>query len=198
MKFDSVHDLQNIYRKTLKSMSRPGHIENIAAIGSRLNVEIATSKNLTALLLSMLDGEVRFCFAAKADKSAADKINQLTYAVQAAAAQADYLVVTAKAAQSELIAALEAVRVGTLSDPHESATVIIEVDELNNNSELILKGPGIEDSSSLQVRCGHSWLKARNQKVAEFPLGIDVIFLDMQGNIACLPRTTVITQQEAI
>lgn len=197
MKFDAVHDLQNIYRKILTSMSRPGQIENIDAVGQKLRMEIAADKNLTALLMTLLDGEVRFCFAAQADKQAADKINQLTYAVQTQAAQADYIVVTKDTKPQELAAALEQARVGTLSDPHDSATVVIEVQELSNSYGLMLRGPGIKDYAELQVRTSHEWLAARNSKVAEFPLGIDLILLDARGNIACLPRSTRITRQEA-
>lgn len=195
MKFDAVHDLQNIYRKVLNTMSRPGQLENIAAVSAKLNLEIAASKNLTALLLTLLDGEVRFCFVAQADKKAADKINQLTYAAQVAAAEADYLVVTNQTTAQELQTALAAARIGTLSDPHESATVILEVDSLTDGVELLLSGPGIKDTNKLQLVVKHDWLAARNQKVAEFPLGIDLILLDAQGNMACLPRTTKIKQQ---
>ena len=179
-------------------MSRPGQIENIAAVGQKLRMEITVDKNLTALLMTLLDGEVRFCFAAHADKQAADKINQLTYAVQAQAAQADYIVVTRDTKPQELVEVLEQARIGTLSDPHDSATVIIEVQELDSSRGLILKGPGIKDFTDLRVRTTHEWLPTRNEKVAEFPLGIDLILLDVHGNIACLPRSTRITRQEAI
>ena len=66
MTLNPVHDLQCVYRKLLTAMSRPGHIENIQAIGQKINFNINLNGNLTALLMSLLDGEVSFCFISKA------------------------------------------------------------------------------------------------------------------------------------
>lgn len=198
MNLDLVHDLQDIYRKILKTMSRPGKIENIAAVGQKVNIKIAAGKELTALLLTLLDAEVSFCFAAQADQGAAEKINQLTYALQAQPDQADYIVVSRNANNQELLQALAVAKTGSLLNPHASATVIVEVQRLSNEQQLCLSGPGIKEWAILSVDTDYDWLAAREQKVAEFPLGIDMILVDVQGNIACLPRTTRIMRQEAV
>lgn len=198
MKLDLVHDLQHIYRKLLNSMSRPGSIENINAIGQKVNMQIDLDKNLTALLMALLDGEVSYCFVASADKSAESKINQLTYAVKTDIAQADYIILTNRATEQQMQIALSEAKIGTLRNPHESATVIIQVAQLSNDKQLQLSGPGIKDTQELCIQDDRQWLVYRNEKVQEFPLGIDIIMIDNHGNIACLPRTTRIVEQVVI
>ena len=198
MKLDLVHDLQHIYRKLLNSMSRPGSIENINSIGQKVNMQIDLDKNLTALLMSLLDGEVSYCFIAPADKNAESKINQLTYATKSCIAQADYIIITNRASEQQMQLALSEAKMGTLRNPHESATVIIQVEQLSNDKQLQLKGPGIKDKQDLYVQDDRQWLIYRNEKVQEFPLGIDIVMIDTKGNIACLPRTTRIVEQVVI
>jgi alpha-D-ribose 1-methylphosphonate 5-triphosphate synthase subunit PhnH len=36
----------------------------------------------------------------------------------------------------------------------------------------------------------NDWLKIRNFKNKEFPLGIDMIFIDREDNLMSIPRTT--------
>ena len=91
--------------------------------------------------------------------------------------------------------ALRNARVGTLTDPHLGATVVLEVEELEadppeGRPALTLRGPGIEVSRRLSGVWRPDWPTTRNVKTAEFPLGIDLFLVDRRGSTSALPRTT--------
>jgi alpha-D-ribose 1-methylphosphonate 5-triphosphate synthase subunit PhnH len=86
--------------------------------------------------------------------------------------------------------------VGTLTNPHPSATIIMETMHLSNESSLCLSGPGIKTTHSLSVDGSDAWLEARAYVNKEYPLGMDLIFVDEAANIASIPRTTKIAKLE--
>jgi len=78
---------------------------------------------------------------------------------------------------------------GTEEYPDRSATVIIQVRELNVGRGVTLTGPGIKDSTKLTVDGLDSGFWREFKKNSErFPLGYDVI-LASDTEIASLPRT---------
>ena len=56
----------------------------------------------------------------------------------------------------------------------------------------MLTGPGIKKENYMQVKIKGDWLGEREKKNIEYPLGIDMILLDEESNVMCLPRTTQI------
>lgn len=86
-------------------------------------------------------------------------------------------------------------KLGTLTDPDQSATLIVRVSQLSIGSGgqcLRLTGAGIPDKHSLTLSGLHSdWINQRQQWCDSFPLGIDMILCDDQSLLA-LPRTTKI------
>lgn len=195
MKFDLVHDTQGIFRTVVKCMSRPGTIAHIGAKSALLDLETAMNRHIWSLLFVLLDREVTFAVVDEEGEELTSLINQLTYAKSASLEWADYIIVTAKAEKTVLRDGFEKAKIGTLIDPHKAATVILEVEEMTGRGDLVLRGPGIEYEHYLGVE-GHSdWLDIREKRNSEFPLGIDMILIDRQGNMACLPRTTIITRK---
>lgn len=81
---------------------------------------------------------------------------------------------------------LSAYQVGTSEYPDRSATLIVEVAELTTGATL--SGPGIKDTSSLNVP-NPSALQANH---AMFPLGLDFIFTS-GDQLAALPRSTEVS-----
>lgn len=73
--------------------------------------------------------------------------------------------------------------------PDRSATVIIQVESLDNSQGVRLKGPGIETEINLQARglSNEFWPDLRANK-EQFPLGVDVLLVS-PASICCLPRT---------
>jgi len=101
---------------------------------------------------------------------------------------------------------------GTLIDPHSGATVLLEIVSLGGNGSptggneaagpggcWILAGPGIENTAELH--CGsqdvdilREALLAREQACSEFPLGIDLILVDQEADVVCIPRTSLVRE----
>lgn len=194
-----VHDTQTVYRKTLNCLARPGTTENITSESKRLDLALPLSKNLMAMAFTLLDSEVSFAVMGKEQSVIEKRIQQLTYAKKATVVQADYIFITQEASAAKVCEAITEAKNGTLLDPHASATLIVEVPGLfaeENNKRLLIKGPGIKDEKEITGLDCNDWLQARETKNAEFPLGIDMFFLDTAGNILALPRTTRVFDQE--
>lgn len=196
MDLDMTHDIQRVYRKLLNCMSRPGLIENISSESHKVDITIDISKHMLAILFTVLDGEVTFHLSALKDSESIKKINHLTYAKNAIIQQADYIIVTKGATHSELLAAFDQAKVGSLMDPHNSATLILETEAITAGQQLVLSGPGIEHKSYVDVTGSFDWIGIRMEKNIEFPLGVDMVIVDETGNVICLPRTTQIVHPE--
>ncbi|MEG0470684.1 MAG: phosphonate C-P lyase system protein PhnH, partial [Longicatena sp.] len=94
------------------------------------------------------------------------------------------------ASSTSLQELIEQANEGTLKDPQLGATMIIECEELSSSHQYRVQGPGIQTEKSIGIRMKEEWMLARNEKNKEFPLGIDLIFVDRKNNMMALPRTT--------
>lgn len=198
MNFDAVHDIQRAYRKVVDSMSRPGLISDLTAEAGKADAQWGGLPVTWVLALMLLDTEVTFCICSQREAELTRLLNQLTFAVRTKPEKADYIFVLHDAKEGELLKALQGAKVGTLADPHASATVIVESGELSEAFELSLKGPGIEDESFVRIPLAPGWLEARAEKNAEYPLGIDMLVVDKNNKLLCLPRTTQIEEREVL
>lgn len=196
MKFDLVHDIQKVYRKTLNCMSRPGTIENISVESSNIDINIPFYTSTMALMYMLLDTEVNFKIISSKEEEVSGFVNQITYSKIAENNTADFIFILSDAAPENIERAFKEAKIGDLVDPHKSATIVFEVDSLSNYEDIILRGPGIKDTSYVKIEGPSSWLKEREKKNIEYPLGIDIIFTDKNSNIMCLPRTTQAIKKE--
>lgn len=92
-------------------------------------------------------------------------------------------------------------RLGTLEAPEAGATLLLRVGSLHGGMggelSLCLSGPGIRQQAVLGVSGLHpAWISARNDWVANFPLGIELVLCD-ENRFMALPRTTQIVTGEA-
>jgi alpha-D-ribose 1-methylphosphonate 5-triphosphate synthase subunit PhnH len=83
---------------------------------------------------------------------------------------------------------------GTLEEPEGGATLLLRVASLHDDESAALRmrlsGPGIREAVSISVDGLHQdWIDARNDWVASFPLGVELVLCDAQRFVA-LPRTT--------
>lgn len=190
MKLDLVHDVQKAYRKLIHSMSRPGTITRFGEESCKFGIKAPCYDATVLLALTLLDTEVTFKVCSKREAEIVKLFNQLTYAKQTRAEEADYLFILHDAHPSDFDYAMRAAKTGDLVDPHASATLIVEAAEITADWELVLTGPGIEKENGLRIVAGGSWLDIRAAKNGEYPMGIDMIFVDREQRAACLPRTT--------
>lgn len=191
MNIDLVHDIQGVYRKVLNAMARPGCIENVKNEEEKVDLNIRSYKNTVLVMLMLLDAEVSFNVVSDNSIDVISTISQITYAKIKPIEEADYVFVLSDSID-KLKEAYEKVKEGTLIDPNLSATIIAEVFKISDEKELELSGPGIEEKNYIKISGNYGWVKARENKNKEYPLGVDSIFLDSDGQVICIPRTTKI------
>jgi len=163
---------QQVYRHILQAMAYPGRIAALSGQDDAARQVLAT----------LLDGDVSLC---DRDDLLDPADWPLLAARRAAAADADYLV--AHAARHPDFSP----RLGTLTEPEQSATLLLRVAALGQGDlRLRLAGPGIDSTLELSIAGLHpDWLARRAEWVATFPLGVDLILVD-DRQITALPRTT--------
>ncbi|WHY03680.1 phosphonate C-P lyase system protein PhnH [Neobacillus sp. DY30] len=200
MKLDIVHDLQSVYRKLVDSTSRPGLISDLRKEAALVEEEAKKGCSASTLLiaLTLFDQEVSFkVFSPQAD-SVTQTINQLTYAKPADSKKADFLLILQDAEKGCFEEAINNAKAGTLKNPHASSFIIAEVESVTSGEALLLKGPGIHTTELISLDINEKWMESRQEKNKEYPLGIDLIFIDQNHQLLCLPRTTQITRNRVI
>ncbi|OPY92786.1 MAG: Alpha-D-ribose 1-methylphosphonate 5-triphosphate synthase subunit PhnH [Syntrophaceae bacterium PtaU1.Bin231] len=187
---------QRVFRQLLLAMSRPGRICTLPAAPPALCQPWGA---LLLLLESLLDHEVGIAVVGggEAEKLTA-RIMGRTQCRVADVGQADFVIVADGDSRGEVLRAKR----GTLQYPDASATIVFQVRSLVSTgraqSGAILKGPGIRDEILLGAIRGLAareldWLREAN---ADFPLGVDAVFVDDTGRILGIPRSTDIRMME--
>ncbi|WP_249595083.1 phosphonate C-P lyase system protein PhnH [Peribacillus frigoritolerans] len=194
MNLDVVHDIQTVYRKLVTATSRPGTLVVLDREARTLDVQMECLSSTILLARTVLDPEVSFKVISKAEEEVSRMINQLTYSKPVDLPEADFIFILHDASEEQMKEALDKAKVGNLLNPHESAMIILEVPDVTKGDSMILSGPGIQDESFLSLPNVSAWLAARNEKNMEFPLGIDMYFVDQKDRLIALPRTTQIRE----
>ncbi|GAA0305947.1 phosphonate C-P lyase system protein PhnH [Gracilibacillus halotolerans] len=188
MALDIVHDTQETYRKVLTSMSRPGTISTV--IGDMDN-PFPCHYATFLTILTLLDREVYFHVISDGE-NLSKVITDYTLAQETSIENADFIIVPNGTNEEAVIDAMQKCKVGTLEDPQNSSTWIIEQNMISVTGTITLTGPGIKHTTSLHLDITAELLEMRNRRVQEFPLGIDLIFTD-PVSLACIPRTTKVS-----
>lgn len=192
MSIDVVHDMQKGFRTILHCMSRPGTIENVSELSEKVTVSMESLPTTFVVALTLLDREASFSIVGKNTQKTEDLFKAYTMAMKESVQTADYVFITKQASKEQIVSVFQQVKTGTLVNPQESATIILETEALNNLGDLSMTGPGIECAVDVSIAGYEQWIGERHRVNKEYPLGIDMILLDRQENIMCLPRTTVI------
>ncbi|WP_028611516.1 phosphonate C-P lyase system protein PhnH [Paenibacillus harenae] len=195
MKLDLVHDIQLAYRKLIDSMSRPGTISRFGEQAGAIESRAGCLDTTILLAMVLLDTEVTFKIYSEREEEITRLFNQLTYSKEAEAAYADYIFVLSDADTGQMERAVRSAKTGDLVNPHLSATLIVEAELIANDMHLVLTGPGIKETAGLRVLTDGSWIELRADKNSEYPMGIDMIFVDRKHQAVCIPRTTQIRER---
>lgn len=196
MAIDQIHDLQQVYRKLLHSMSRPGTISSMGQESGNVDVDFECANALMLSAMTLLDAEVTFHVLSETRRDLIEKISEYTSARHAPLQQADFIIVLQEDEESKVLEAMAQCKIGSLIDPQQSSTWIIETPALSNTGTLLLTGPGIETEARLSTGQSTGFWQARNSRIKEYPMGIDIIFADGSSQIACLPRTVTAIPME--
>lgn len=190
--YDQVFDAQQHYRLILDSMARPGKINTFPAL--HLDYPEGINRASILIALSLLNTDAGFAALFAYEGAIADYIALHTSAVKAPLAEADFIFIP----QNFGSGFIEDLKVGTLPYPEDSATIVADASAISitpapNALELILKGPGVDGTTTVYVADLNpdllEELKIQNE---EFPLGIDLIVTDAEANLICIPRSTAV------
>lgn len=196
MRLDPVHDIQSSYRKLVESMSRPGVISDLSMEAEKLAGGHVCFSSTLLIVKMLLDTEVTFKVISEREAEVTDLFTQLTYAKPAETHHADYILILQDADQHLAKSAIHAAKIGDLLNPHHSATIVMETREISGPGGLKLTGPGIKEACLVNIQANIDWVEPRDARNAEYPLGIDFMFMDDDHRLLCLPRTTRVVKQE--
>lgn len=195
MKFDIVHDIQQIYRNAIACFSMPGTILSLKAQCGRMDYTCEMNKAMLAIAIMLLDREVSFNIASE-EENIKNFLTQLTYSKYEEVG-GDYIFICKGEREEIILELIRKAKVGTLIDPHKSATLIIEVDTLTEGAVQELSGPGIEMTTIIRTSLREAIWELREEKNAEFPLGVDMILVDQEYKVVAIPRTTKVRVEGA-
>lgn len=179
--FDEVFDTQRVFRQLLDAMANPGRRCSIAEEGGKLYGEYP---HMLAVAMTLLDGSVSFCTFGQ--EELAEQMVLLTHARAELPEQADYLFVIDCEKLEQIIANA---KMGTLEDPHRSATVLICVPHGQSERHVSLYGPGVD--GCMDIMAPEALIRAvklRDAQNYEYPQGIDLIAQLPGGELMCIPR----------
>lgn len=188
--YDQIFDTQQHYRLILDSMARPGKISIFPA----LDLDYPAGINRASILIAMalLNTDVSFTALGEFEGAIADYIALHTSAVKVPAEITDFVFIP----QNFNADFINSLKVGTLTYPEESATIIADANGISSAPfpgamELTLKGPGINGTTVIYVAgLNPEILDELKMQNAEFPLGIDLMVTDAEANLICIPRST--------
>jgi len=189
MTFDAVHDLQSAFRGLLEAFSFPGRRVDLSRGSAAISGLLADPAGVDALGLAaaaLIDQETSYFAEGPLASFLVEWGGAKPVAVEAAA-----FVLVNHFDDAKLTELIETARLGTLADPHQGATLLIGVDDLDEGVACTLSGPGIE-TNRVGVLPPGQWRSARRSKVKEFPLGVDLAWFDRKHRVVALPRTTVL------
>ena len=180
----SCLDNHECFRILLNSMSRPGKI---------FQLPDATEDNFVTtvfrLLDTVLDQQVSCCLL-DGNKELENQLKLRTGTHVTDAESADFLLALSGDSCGKSLTAKR----GQLDFPDEGATILFGVNQLSDGTATTgvrLFGPGIKDNIYPKI-CGLAAQELNQLKEvnAEYPLGIDCIFIDQNGQLMSIPRST--------
>ncbi len=168
------------FRVILQGMSHPGKVFPMPGLPEKGSAAVE-------LLGCLMDNEVGFAVIGDTDLETA--LVRHTDSRPVFPEDADYIIVKNGTTRGRLTN----FKRGSLEYPDTGATILYLVEALSEATGVVLSGPGVNGTVSLRITgLDPSELQLLREVNSEFPLGVDAIFLDQSGNIACIPRSSCI------
>lgn len=185
---DPALSAQSVFRCVMDAMARPGRV---CALPERPSPPPPLSAGAAAVALTLLDqdapvwldpplarSEGAYWLRFHAGAPIADDPQRAAFAILSNPAEAP---------------PFEAFALGSLDDPDRSATLILQVDSLEDGPPLALRGPGVKGVSVLRARpLPGDMLRRLAANRLLFPRGVDLV-LATDAAVAALPRSVAAT-----
>lgn len=197
MKFeDPVLDAQQAFRTILTAMAYPGRIVTL----HRPNAfPEGLHQAAWAVLLTLVDESVHFWTDLPEDHEAQRAVEFFCRPQKVSDAQeAELLLIT----QPDNFSGPYLFRVGTETEPHLGATLIMQMTCLTNAGatdaaeSLSFTGPGVPDVAKIWVNgCPAEFWEWRKRLEAVYPRGVDLL-LTHGPSLVAIPRSLIITREK--
>ncbi len=182
---DPVFDAQAVFAAILDAMAHPGRIVDV---GTRCRPPTPLSLAQGAFLACLADGDTPI-HVEGATSGLEGWIAFQTGARLVAKERADFAVLK----QFDR-SALETLSLGTLAYPDRSATVLLEVESLDDGARFRLEGPGINGTREIEIAgLDADFIETRRRNHALSPCGLDLV-LTCGSRLIALPRSTVVSK----
>lgn len=183
-----IRDQRN-FRVLLQAMSRPGRLFRLEALEP-----LGPHAAILAVAGCLLDHEVGFSTVGRdSNGSLAEAVAAATGARRAGLPEADIVFVTGTDGQG----AAGAARRGSIDYPDAGATLIYSLDAPAardpGHFRIRLSGPGIAEADGIAPAMREipaAELQALQTANADYPLGVDALFVRPNGELMALPRST--------
>lgn len=109
MAIDQIHDLQQVYRKLLHSMSRPGTISSIQTQAEEMDYGFSCNPAAILSAMALLDAEVTFHVS---DQSLAEKLSEYTSPRYAPADGADFIIILKEDEEQDILKTMAQCKIG--------------------------------------------------------------------------------------
>ncbi len=188
-----VFDAQTTFRAVMDAMARPGTIQPAKALAQPPQ---PLSPTAAAVALTLCDHDTPLWLDQGLRQTAA-VASWLGFHTGAPLANTPADAHFALVADPATLIAFENFAQGAQEYPDRSTTLILQVASLSSGEKLLLKGPGIDGSSTIApASLPRHFVEQWKQNRARFPRGVDLVLAAPEG-IACLPRTTRIRPVES-
>lgn len=177
---DTVADSQATFRALLDATAHPGRSVRLAA---RVEPPTRLSRAATAVLLTLADSDTILALPPDAD-AARDFLAFHTGAEFGPIRQADFVVAPA-------LPLLDDLRDGTDEEPEAGATLIVELPALAGGAALRLRGPGIDQTKTIDSPLADDFPQWWHENHLRFPRGVDLIFC-ADDSLLSLPRSVTV------
>lgn len=184
MTFDQVHDTQGAFRQLLKAFKNPGTIIDFKGYLETLQDEFKTLEYIFGSIF--LDQEVTYFSDQKRLP-----FEDIFYTKSSQLRDADLVFLSYNNLNKETFLT---VKYGTFEDPHKSALLLIEVNQISNDKAYSLKGPGIKNTAYVSLHDQNDIIDIYIENKLEYPLGIDIIFYT-KNQFFAITRTTQFSKE---
>ncbi|RTL49575.1 MAG: phosphonate C-P lyase system protein PhnH [Bradyrhizobiaceae bacterium] len=190
---DAVGASQSVFRHVMNAMARPGLVETISGT---VTAPAPMTPAVAALALTLCDHDTSVWLdsAFAADEGAA---NWLRFHTGAPVTDDSQKAAFAFIGRGRSLPPFNAFASGTPDYPDRSTTLVIQVDTLDEGTELVLSGPGIRGTSLLRAGALPDDFPERMRlNRVSFPLGVDLVLV-CGAQIVALPRSTRVASRKA-
>lgn len=173
---------QAVYRVLLDVMSRPGTVKTLPD-----TIMSHWDGGMLAIAATLVDHEVGFC--ALGDDKLSGKIEDLTHGRRVEFEQADFIFIPGGDSRGRVNRA----KSGLPELPDMGATIIYQAEQLavsGGEGTITLSGPGIEHTIQPSILgVPQEELLCLTEINSQYPLGIDVLLVDLENKIMAIPRS---------